>query len=775
LENLKIEKELPLFGFPEDKNDCAKLYNYLVKTFTDSKSAVWKDFCETNGYKEPVVCESIMNGILKTHFNKSSGDSLDKFISGYIAADAGRNVVQSYMAQAEKQIDVSNTMAAFQAEIWIPKLRSTTTVAVILLAPLCFLLIFFAPGGVVKWYGGMFVWLILWSGIDQLMYMKYQNDIYEACTAMRDSGLGVKDMLNIHYPLLEPLGMYGKMRWISMTLALAMCMGILKIGNHAMVSIADGIGQAMQQTASQTGAALSQIGGTDAAQDQFIREKARGWAAGMTDVRSIANTVELGYYREIANANALINSVGGGSAISTANRLANTDAYNALAGVNKVETQRELGLNAAESGSAEGLRAVGDYKALRSALDALGDINSYLNYRARQEGWNVEQAQAHMNKMSKFVGSDKDAAIFAAETSAMSSYLQGRGYQALGGAAGDFGAYVNNKTALDVNAYWQSIGIMASDKTQAAALGLSMDEFAEFRNNRFALNDVMAAKLNERYKTDEFTAGQTISFAINSDGGISNMTAQKTNFSGSVNGYDVQGANAAWTFGDNGGLLSESYSGLINGSQGSLLLDGEGNTIVHKGEYGTRYDNVFNAVLNGNSDPFGKAKEIYQSLKIDNETLKNLIEKRTELTYIMKANPTATSEYLDVRKQERELEKSLGEKVITSGYNAEVSALAISLNEGFGRYVQMNDQTTASWTLSDSLAGNITFGFKKAPISGSISYTKTYTDSEGESRTESYDNGIQMFETLTRYAVENGKDPAEFIKQGISGFKPFKP
>jgi hypothetical protein len=211
-------------------------------------------------------------------------------------------VVESYLELADKQTNISNVAAAIQAEKWLPKLRNTTFIVVLLLAPVCFLLVFFAPGAVMRWYGGMYVWLILWGSVDQLIFVIYQYELSDLFRSMRSSGLGITQVLDIKSDMLESMGMYGKMRWTSMSLSLAMCMGILKIGNHAMSGIAEGMGSAAQQSAGQAAGALSGAGGTDAARDALTREKARGWAAGMTDSAAIANQAQFDYNLGIQNA-----------------------------------------------------------------------------------------------------------------------------------------------------------------------------------------------------------------------------------------------------------------------------------------------------------------------------------------------------------------------------------------------------------------------------------------------------------------------------------------
>jgi hypothetical protein len=774
-DKLKITKQYPLFGFPAGKDNCAALYNSLNVAFEQAKDKILTDFCQSNGYTENTysyqACNRSLTGVLKTHFNK---DNIFKFIYGYIAVDAGANVVKDYMNLAEKQVDVSNTMSAFTAEKWMPKLRSTTVVVVILLAPFCFLLIFFSPGGVIKWYGGMYVWLILWSGIDQFMYMKYQNDIYDVYQVMRSSGLGVNDMLNIHYPILEPLGMYGKMRWIAMTLALAMCMGILKIGNHAMVSIAEGIGQVMQQSAGQAAGQLSGAGGTDAAMDRYVREKARGWAAGMTDVQAIAN-------QEIYNYQSGIESVAQRTALGiTPQSEAAADAYNKARGIRHVENLLDRGITSDTLAQLDTIGTQKNLAAIRGGLKAAGGLENYLEQEYRKNGWDFSQTQANLNEIRSHFNSDEEAAAFLGETSAMSAYVNGKGILGFAGAYG-IENYANDKAEMDRYNYRQSQGVIASDKDQAAALGLSPEEFARFRNNRFNLDGEMAASLNKKYDTDEFRKGQTLSFEINKDGEISNMTARSA-FKGTVDGYSVNG-NETLTFGNDGDLLSISYDGVINGSQGHLLTDGEGNTLVYKGEYGASYQNVFNAVIAGNSAPFAKAQEIYgRVLKTDTDTFTDAEKTADELGRIYRKDPSkenlmAYSEAMQKRNEVRHLAGELTLLQGTSGYNAEVSALAISLNEGFGRYVHLTNQSSASWSITDSLGASVTLGYKIGGAGANIEYSKTYKNDKGELVTESFDDGIKMFDELTRYAIQKGLDPAEVINQGMGNLtrKPFKP
>jgi hypothetical protein len=194
---------------------------------------VMADYCQKT-YIAADACTKKFNVIAQGFFNKSASD----FMMTYFAATATKNVVESYLELADKQTNISNVAAAIQAEKWLPKIRNATFIVVLLLAPVCFLLVFFAPGAVMRWYGGMYVWLILWGSVDQLIFVLYQYELLDLFQSMRSSGLGITQVLDINSDMLESMSLFGKMRWMSMGLSLGMCVGILKIGNHAMSGIA---------------------------------------------------------------------------------------------------------------------------------------------------------------------------------------------------------------------------------------------------------------------------------------------------------------------------------------------------------------------------------------------------------------------------------------------------------------------------------------------------------------------------------------------------------
>jgi hypothetical protein len=677
---LEVKKKIPLFGFPADKEDCSTLYSYLKTEYAGiAGKLIINDYCLSNGYGNvgDTACTGVMKGILKNHFGKGSTDAdLYNFLAGYTAVDAGKSVVQSYMAQAEKQVDVSNAMAAFQADKWLPKLRSSTMVAVILLAPFCFFLIFFSPGGVIKWYGGMYVWLILWSGIDQMFYMKYQNDIYDAYKAMRSSGLGINDMLNIYYPLLEPLGMYGKMRWISMTLALAMCMGILKIGNYAMASIAEGMGQVMQQTGSQTADKLSQVGGTAAAQDQYIREKARGWAADRAAPRAIENQVIYDYQLGIetpaqklgyginpkgeATANAINQAASiaeldqkiasAGSPEQYVKNMADFGTYRYDENMSMFETLKgHFGGNAQEAARAMGaMQANNQYignQELNSMINAMGGIQNLADAKGDLSAASIMENVSRYNTLkSMFNGDAKQAYTVMGQISGESSYIGYKELQAMKGLYGD-----NAKELADAKAFMatfnhlQTLGGIDAVKDKMNALDIGdVRQFSEFAGTEYTLNAAMAGNLNSKFHTSGFRENQKISFNANSDGGISNVVATgvfDSNNNGNVAGHYINGTETI-TFANDGGILQRSYAGSIDGTQGSLLTDGSGNQLFYSSESGSRsisYDVIARNISHGSNVDEATARSI---LANDTLALENLVAS-------MKANNLTNTQVKD--------------------------------------------------------------------------------------------------------------------------------
>lgn len=391
---------------------CNAAHTAISAAYTTEFTKIMNNYCEQNGVNGS-ACEQKLDKISRGYFNKSAKD----FVMTYLASMTAKNVAESYLELADKQTNIANATAAIQAEKWLPKLRSNTFVVVVLLAPLVFLLVFFAPGAVIKWYGGMFVWLVLWGGVDQLMFVMYQKELYDVFQSMRSGGMGFLQVLDVKHEMLESMGLYGKMRWVSMTLSLAMCMGILKIGNHAMVGIAESMGASAQQTAGASASALSGVGGTAAAEDALTRQQARGWAASMTNMQAVANQELLGYHHGVASAQAKIDQLGG----------------NALAAGNR-------------SGIAEGVGAAASVYSTEAKIKDSGGAGAYIGEMANMELANFQQTmgtQAGMQERAAFLGGDLQALAEYERRGALNAeqaaHLQEQGFAVKAGDQIQFG------------------------------------------------------------------------------------------------------------------------------------------------------------------------------------------------------------------------------------------------------------------------------------------------------------------------------------------------
>jgi hypothetical protein len=217
-----------------------------------------------------------------------------------------------------------------------------------------------------------------------------------------------------------------------------------------------------------------------------------------------------------------------------------------------------------------------------------------------------------------FGGNSEEAYKAMGIMSAENSYISNQELQALKGLYGG-----NAKELADAKAMMASfnhlnqLGGMDSVKDKMTSLGIKdVRTFSEFASNDYTLNANMATSLNTKFGTSGFREGQKLSFNVTNDGVISNVVATGV-FDGSVAGHGISGTETI-TFGNNGGILQQSYSGNINGISGSLLTDGLGQQIFFSGESGSRV-----------TDYDVMAKNIARGVNVDEATARAILAKDT--------------------------------------------------------------------------------------------------------------------------------------------------
>jgi hypothetical protein len=396
-----------------------------------------------------------------------------------------------------------------------------------------------------------------------------------------------------------------------MTLGLAMCMGILKIGNHAMVSIAEGMGQVMQQTASQAAGQLSGAGGTNAAADQYIREKARGWAAGMASPRQIENQAVFEY--ETGLQNAWQNTAFGNTAERLARRSAIDNAINLRsveAMVNRYGADEYINQMASNKIFGEE-RTLAEYKQMtelfgdsrlaaitmgtmaannqyvsagemEGMINAMGGVQNLADAKGELSAAGLMENVSRYNTLKELFGGNAEEAYKAmGQMSAESSLISYQDLQTMKGLyGGDVKELADAKAFMSAFNFMQQQGGIDSVKDKMGALGFtSVRQFSEFASNNFALNEEMANRLDAKYNTTAFEEGHRITFDVNSSGGVSNMVAHSTGNVVLVGNKLVQGATEEIRFNESG-VLNRTYTGgSIDGKTGTMVLDGNDNAI----------------------------------------------------------------------------------------------------------------------------------------------------------------------------------------------------
>jgi hypothetical protein len=232
------------------------------------------------------------------------------------------------------------------------------------------------------------------------------------------------------------------------------------------------------------------------------------------------------------------------------------------------------------------------------------------------------------------------------------------------------------------------------DNETLSRLKVKIDKGLEIDN----VKKDMANKLDAKYKTTAFEAGQRITFDVNSDKQISNVVATgvfDSNNNGNVAGHYINGTETI-TFANDGGILQRSYAGNIDGVQGNLLADGSGNQLFFSGESGSRninYDVIASNISRGVNVDEATARSI---LANDTSALENLVTN-------MKANNLTDTQVKDGL---RPFQDAL------SGY--------------IGRYTTVTASDGTRVALDAAVRGSVSVGSKKdAPISGGVEASVT--------------------------------------------------
>jgi len=242
----------------------------LNPTLTEN---VMKNFCSRVGYDideatEYNACKSKFSGMLDS-FAADTGFSVT--LANYVASKMVSEAYLNYgiTHNVHKAIEISKQMAASAnyasgavAADYIPKLQGMIMAILISTFIIVALFIYIAPTDAIKWYIGMWLWVIIWFVVDVIMNISVQNHAYEIFRHIRKSGLGLSAMFYTGRDTVEILAMYGNAKWMSMSLASVITFGIVKMGGSAaFAGMTSSLAARYQQGAASLGSQMGTPGG----------------------------------------------------------------------------------------------------------------------------------------------------------------------------------------------------------------------------------------------------------------------------------------------------------------------------------------------------------------------------------------------------------------------------------------------------------------------------------------------------------------------------------
>lgn len=203
---------------------------------------------------------------------------------------------------------------------------------------------------------------------------------------------------------------------------------------------------------------------------------------------------------------------------------------------------------------------------LSGAIQALGGITNLLNMAKDSSIFDTSKSSTFLEQQKESYGSSENAGFAAGKTQHLDQLGQ------------NYSASVR---------YHEIVGNTDATNKMAAALGMSVEELAEFSKGGNVLTDKNAEFLNTKYGTDVFKAGQAFNFKMNVETGeLTEMSLADNVNNAAIGDYNFNGT-ASVLLDDNGSVIQTELNGNFNGYKGAITTDGEGNIINLSGEAGT--------------------------------------------------------------------------------------------------------------------------------------------------------------------------------------------
>lgn len=466
--------------------ECADAYaniktRLVAPVFTEK---VMTSFCSKLGYdtansQEYISCKNKFGGMINAFGNNTGSTAITDYIaSSFIARQYLQGPLNAGVETAKEiakgMATASDLVGSSLATQYIPKLQGM--VATILISIFIIVALFYnvAPAESFKFYIGLWLWLMLWTICDTISNVTVQNLAYKTFLDIRESNLGLNAMFITGKESVKVLGMFGQARWMSMSLASLLAVGLFKVtGGSVFAGFTRQIGASYQQAASSMGAQIATPGDQAALHNKLYDQAANDIPTSLTKNMANFNTDRFGYESKqhaLQSYNRSMSQGFGGNS---------TTAGGALGDAASVKSLMDIGYSQqaiqALGGSGYNIRDIGAMGALKDTLGKMGMLDAVNQGKVSRDdlrqmgeyGLLTEQGRTSAAKeMSTALGMDYNDVVKAMQTNTgMQGYFQFKGAEKAAKA-------LNMETQDVYQAANSNTNVSLSDE-QAKAAGLS--------------------------------------------------------------------------------------------------------------------------------------------------------------------------------------------------------------------------------------------------------------------------------------------------------------